>query len=148
MWKENSSNGAGGQGAFESNKQKTNLAFWRISISAAARDDEVMIPNYPFNQSHTQNLVSTWELKKKKKRRSKSMSVVSDQVYHSGGEEETRHPARQRGSAAEAQRPGPARRRHPERHRAVPCHWPAAQTGTTGLVSLESAVCVNKKNKK
>lgn len=58
------------------------------------------------------------------------------QVCHLGGQEEAGHPAGQRGPASEAQRPDPARRHHAERHRAVPCHRPASETGAAGLVSV------------
>lgn len=58
------------------------------------------------------------------------------QVCHLGGQEEAGHPSRQRGPASEAQRPDPAWRDHAERHRALPCHRPATETGTAGLVSV------------
>lgn len=57
------------------------------------------------------------------------------QVCHLGGQEEAGHPPGQRGPASEAQRPDPAWRDHAERHRALPHHRPAAETGTAGLVS-------------
>lgn len=61
---------------------------------------------------------------------------VPHQVRHARREEEAGHPARQRGSAAEAQRPDPAGRRDTECHCAVPHHRSAAKTGSTGLVSV------------
>lgn len=57
------------------------------------------------------------------------------QVHYIRGQEEAGHPAGQRGSAPEAQRPDPAGRRHAQRHRSLPRHRPAAETGSTGLVS-------------
>lgn len=58
------------------------------------------------------------------------------QVSHLGGQEEAGHPPGQRGPASEAQRPDPAWRDHAERHRAIPRHRPAAETGPAGLVSV------------
>lgn len=48
------------------------------------------------------------------------------QVFYIRGKEEAGHPARQRGSAPEAQRPDPARRHNAERHRSLPRHRSAA----------------------
>lgn len=65
----------------------------------------------------------------------------SPQVCHLRREEAAGFPAGQRGSASEAQESSPARRSNAKRHGSVSSHRPAAQAGSSGLVSVSLITC-------